>query len=295
MRVLVLGGSGMIGHRMWLACREHFDTFVVLRRTLANQPGADLFDPARVIEGVDLTDDGALGRALLRARPDVVVNAVGLIKQHRGAGEGEAAIALNAALPHRLAGFCRSAGCRLIHLSTDCVFSGQQGNYAETDLPDPPDLYGRSKLAGEVAGPAILTIRKSAVGRELAGHYGLLEWLLAQSEGPVRGFTRAVFSGLTTGELAETVVRLIADHPDLEGVRHVAAPAIAKYDLLLLVKEAFGLPTRIDPDDAVRLDRSLDDARFRSETGIPKPTWAAMVAALAADPLPYDAVRNGGR
>src|SRR6185369_12309168 len=180
--------------------------------------------PARVLQAVDLTDDASIGAALLPARPDAVVNAAGLVKQRPTGQDVVAAITVNALLPHRLAALCAAGGIRLVHLSTDCVFSGRHGKYREDDPADPVDTYGRSKLLGEVAGPGQLTIRKSVVGRELSGRSGLLEWLLASRGGRVRGFTRAVFSGLTTAELATTIARVLEEHPSLEGVWHVAGP-----------------------------------------------------------------------
>ena len=292
MRVLILGGSGMIGHRLWLACRERFDTVVALHGSMVGQPWAGLFDPARVLEGVDLTDDAAIGATLLPTRPDTVINAAGLVKQRPGGQEALAAITLNALLPHRLAVLCAAGGIRLIHLSTDCVFSGRQGKYREDDPADPSDTYGRSKLLGEVAGPGQLTVRMSAIGRELRGRSGLLEWLLANRGGRVRGFTRAVFSGLTTAELATTIASVLEHQPSLEGVWHVAAPAISKHDLLVSLRDALDIPLEIEPDEATVIDRSLDDARFRKTTGLSRPTWESMISALATDPLQYDALRG---
>jgi dTDP-4-dehydrorhamnose reductase len=292
MRVLILGGSGMLGHRLWLACRERFETLVTLHDTRAARPWAPLFEAGRTLEGIDLADDAALTTTLRRARPDVVVNAAGLVKQRPDGQTPLAAITLNALLPHRLAARCTAGGIRLVHLSTDCVFSGRRGRYREDHVPDPVDTYGRSKLLGEVTGPGQLTVRKSAVGRELAGRSGLLEWFLGERGGRVRGFTRAVFSGLTTAEVATTVAVVIESHPLLEGLWHVAGPAISKHDLLVALREALALPVDIQPDDTTTVDRSLDDGRFREATGIPRPSWPDMIGALVADPLPYDAWRR---
>ena len=291
-RVLILGGSGMVGHRLWLECRQRFDTFVTLRGPLRSYPGALLFEPHRVVDGADLTDDATLHSALRRVEPDVVVNAAGLVKQRPSGQEPLAAIAVNALLPHRLAALCAPEGTRLVQLSTDCVFSGRCGNYSETDLPDPVDIYGRSKLLGEVAGPRQLTVRHSVIGRELSGRSGLLEWFLANRGGRVRGFTRAVFSGLTTLELAKTIVRILEEQPSLEGVWHVAGPAISKHDLLVSLRGAFGIPVEIEPDETTVVDRSLNDLPFRAATGFRRPTWDEMISALVADRFPYDVLRG---
>jgi dTDP-4-dehydrorhamnose reductase len=282
----------MIGHRLWLACRGRFDTVVALHGALDGQPWSSLFAAGRALEGVDLADEHALESVFRRARPDAVVNAAGLVKQRPHGQDAIAAIALNALLPQRLAALCVSGGIRLIHLSTDCVFSGRQGCYRESDLADPLDVYGRSKLLGEVAGSGQLTIRKSAIGRELNGRLGLLEWFLANRDQRVRGFTRALFTGLTTAALAETIVSILAEQPSLDGLWHVAAPPISKYDLLIALRDALSINVEIEPDETTVVDRSLDDSRFRFETGIPKPSWEEMIAAFAADPLPYEALRG---
>jgi dTDP-4-dehydrorhamnose reductase len=291
-RVLILGGSGMIGHRLWLACRDRFDTTVTLRGPLSGQPWAALFDPQRVVEGVDLTDDAALAALLRHTRPHAVVNAAGLVKQRPTGQDAIAAITANALLPHRLAALCLQGGIRLLHLSTDCVFSGHAGAYRESDTADPVDTYGRTKLLGEVTGPGQLTIRKSAIGRELSGQRGLLEWFLANRGGHVRGFTSAIFSGLTTAAIAATIVAILDEHSSLEGLWHVAGPAISKFDLLAALRDGLGVSVAITPDDTTAIDRSLDDHRFRAATGIIRPSWESMIAALAADPLRYDTVRG---
>ena len=292
MRVLILGGSGMIGHRLWLACRERFETTVVLRGALAGQSWASFFDPRCIVEGIDLADDEKMQAMLRHARPDAVVNAAGLVKQRPTGQDAIAAITLNALLPHRLAQVCQRGGIRLIHLSTDCVFSGRDGGYRESDAPDPVDTYGRAKLLGEVTGPGQLTIRKSAIGRELTAQRGLLEWFLANSNGRVHGYSRAIFSGLTTTALAATIAVVLEQHPSLEGLWHVAGPAISKYDLLLALRDGLGVTVEIEPDNTAVIDRSLDDSHFRAVTGIPQPSWESMIAALAADPLRYDTLRG---
>lgn len=292
MRMLIPGASGMLGHRLWLALRDDHDAVAVMRQDPAAHPWGALFDPARTVSGVDLLDDAALDDLFLQVRPEAVINAAGLIKQRPDGQDPLAAIAVNAALPHRLAARCRASGARLIHVSTDCVFSGRRGMYAESDIPDPPDIYGRGKLLGEVSGPGMLTLRTSIIGRELSGGLGLLEWFLAQRGGRVQGFRKARFSGVTTIELAETIRTLLETRPDLDGLWHVAGDPVDKLSLLEMTCEAFAAPVGIEAADGPAIDRSLDDARFRAETGIPKPNWPAMLARAAADPVPYDVIRG---
>ena len=288
MRALVLGAGGMLGHRVWRELTQHMDAYAGLHRMYGDVAPLRWFDRASVIEGVDASLDADLHRAFSVAMPDVVINAVGIVKQRNDAADAAQAIAINALLPHRLAARCAEAGARLIHVSTDCVFSGARGNYTEQDAPDAQDMYGRSKLLGEVDQPNCLTIRTSMVGREIGSSRGLFEWFLSHRGETVPGFTRARFSGLTTAELARVIRLVIAEHGDLRGVWHVAGEQISKFDLLSIVNDQLGLGTTLVADDSFVCDRTLDATRFMNATGYRPPTWAAMVAELAADPTPYD-------
>jgi dTDP-4-dehydrorhamnose reductase len=278
----------MLGRRVWSELHDHMDTFAALRRSYNDVAALRWFDRDSVIERVDASVDADLGRAFAIATPDVVINAVGIVKQRDDAADTLQTVAINALLPHKLAARCADAGARLIHISTDCVFSGTRGSYTERDTPDASDLYGRSKLLGEVDQPNCLTIRTSMVGREIGSARGLIEWFLSQRAQTVRGFTRARFSGLSTAELARVIRLVIQEHAGLRGVWHVAGEQISKFDLLSIVNEQFGLETTIVADDSFVCDRTLDATRFMNATGYRPPTWPAMVAEMAADPTPYD-------
>jgi dTDP-4-dehydrorhamnose reductase len=238
-------------------------------------------------------DIGTVRRVLDERRPDVAENCVGVVKQLAEAKDPVTSISVNALFPHLLARECRGRGIRLIHVSTDCVFSGKQGRYKESDSSDASDLYGRTKFLGEVPGPGCLTLRTSIIGRELHGSHGLIEWFLSQQGKSVRGFRRAIFSGLTTRELSRVICRVIESHPDLEGLYHVAAEPISKFDLLHLVRDAYGLDITIEPDDSFACDRSLDGTRFRKAAGYVAPPWSEVIAAMHEDPTPYDKLRSG--
>jgi len=289
MRALVLGGAGMLGHRLWRTLDHDMDAFATVRGSADDYAPLRWFDARRVIGHVDVLSDADLDRAMSVARPDVVVNAVGIVKQRRDAGSAATTIAVNALLPHRLADRCAAAGARLIQISTDCVFSGTKGFYIEGDVPDATDLYGRSKLLGEIDREGCLTLRTSMVGREIRTSRGLFEWFLSHRGETVPGFTRARFSGLTTLELSRVISEIIRGHLDLQGVWHVAGDPISKFDLLTILNDAFDAGSTLRPDDAFSCDRTLDASRFANATGYRPPTWAAMVAELAADPTPYDA------
>jgi dTDP-4-dehydrorhamnose reductase len=291
-KVLVLGGNGMLGHKLWQVFRERFEAHVTVRRRLTPAWEEVVFDPTRVIEGVSAEDLGSVRQALEAVRPDAVVNCIGIVKQAAAAKDPIPSITVNSLFPHQLAELCRSEGTRFVHVSTDCVFSGRRGRYTEDDVPDPLDLYGRSKLLGEAGGPGSLTIRTSIIGRELESSNGLVEWFLAQDGGTVSGYKRAIFSGLTTAALADQLAHVLEKHQELDGIRHIAAESIGKYDLLCLLKRAYDLDVEVNPDDAVVIDRSLDAGLFEGETGLVAPEWADMIEAMARDETPYSELRR---
>ncbi len=290
-RVLVLGGTGMLGHVLWRTCAERFDAYAAIRADEVPGPAAALLDPERAVTGVRLEEPRSVARALDESGADAVVNCIGVVKQ--AVDDPAVTIRANALFPHQLALACRERGARLVHVSTDCVFSGRKGGYAEADLPDPGDLYGRSKLLGEVTTPGALTIRTSMIGREIATNHGLLEWFLAQAGCTVRGFTRAVFSGPTTPVLSRAIADVLERDVSLEGLRHLSAAPIAKHELLLLLRDAFEVDVEIEPDDRVVIDRSLDSTAFRGATGWSAPSWEEMVGELAATDEPNANVRRG--
>jgi len=275
--VLVLGASGMLGN----ACLRLFAQShgVVAWGTTRGSAGLRALPPAlhaHIVTGVDVDNVDSIARVLGQTRPDVVINCVGLVKQLTVADDPLQAIPINALLPHRLARLCQVAGARLVHVSTDCVFAGTRGGYREDDPADAQDLYGRSKLLGEVDYPNAVTLRTSIIGHELGEAHGLVGWFLSQA-GTVRGFTRAVFSGLPTVELARVVRDHVLPAPQLRGLYHVSAAPISKHDLLRLVAEVYGKATTIVPDDKLVIDRSLDSTRFRQATGYAPPAWPDLV------------------
>jgi dTDP-4-dehydrorhamnose reductase len=288
MRVLILGAGGMLGHKVWEVLRDRFDCRAAMRTRL---PLA-LFDDERVIDGFDATNVDAVARLIAKVEPDVVVNCIGVVKQLAAAHDPIASITLNSLFPHIVARACAEGGARLIHVSTDCVFAGTRGHYSEDDVPDAADLYGRSKLLGEVTDDDALTIRTSIIGRELRTSNGLVEWFLSNRGGSVRGFTNAIFSGVTTATLARILAGVIEQHPGIHGLYHVAGAAISKYDLLMMLNAATGAGVMIAPDDSFVIDRSLDATRFQTATGLQPPEWPEMIAALAAESPRYEVWRT---
>ena len=270
----------MLGHVLWRECRERLETYATVR----GEVGSGVPDPDSVVPGVRAEEPETFERALAETHPDVVVNCIGIVKQADAVADPVTTVRVNSLFPHELAALCVRRNVRLIHLSTDCVFSGRRGSYTEGDEPDPVDFYGRSKLLGEPSGHGVLTLRTSMIGWELGGRrQGLLEWFVAQRGSTVSGYTRAVFSGPTSPVLAGLIAELAERHPELEGMRHVGAGPIAKYDLLLALRKALALDVEIVPDDGVVIDRSLDSSEFRDTTGWRPPPWDEMVAELAAE------------
>lgn len=292
MNVLIIGGSGMLGHKLWQTLGRRFDTWATLRSNQFDLGKYQIFRRDRCITSVDIGDSLAVLNAMALVRPDVVVNCVGVVKQLAAAKDPLPSIAINALFPHQLAAMCAATGARLIHVSTDCVFVGDEGLYVETDTADANDLYGRTKYLGEVGGTRQLTLRTSIIGRELVGATGLVEWFLSNRGGKVRGFQRAIYSGLTTLALAGLIGNLIEKHAELSGVYHVSTVPIDKFALLQLIKEAYGADVEIERDTDFVIDRSLDSTRFRTETGWRPPDWADMIHEMAQDSTPYDSWRD---
>lgn len=231
---------------------------------------------AGFVSGVDVESLDSLTRMFATVQPDVVINCIGIVKQLADANDPLIALPINALLPHRLARLAQVAGARLVHMSTDCVFSGTKGNYVESDLPDAYDLYGRSKLLGEVDYPNAVTLRTSIIGHELTGNRSLIDWFLSQTT-EVQGYKNAIFSGLPTVEIARIIHDHVIPNPDLHGLYHVSAEPINKFDLLSLVSKEYGKKIEIRQKDDFVIDRSLNSGRFRSATGFKPQPWVELI------------------
>jgi dTDP-4-dehydrorhamnose reductase len=290
--LLVLGGSGMLGHKLCQAASDRMEIAATVRETRPAAEALGLPKQVRMIGGVDAADLASVERAVASAQPDVVVNCIGIVKQSPLAQDPIASIAVNALFPHQLARIGRESGARLIHLSTDCVFSGRKGHYVEGDPSDAEDLYGRSKLLGEVDESHAMTLRTSMIGRELRGANGLVEWFLSQKGTSVRGFRRSIFSGFTTTALSRIILDVVTSHPEMTGVWHVAAEPISKHELLSMINDVYDLGIAIEADDSVVCDRSLDGSQFAARTGFAALSWRTMIEEMAEDPTPYEQLRR---
>jgi len=288
MRILVFGAGGMLGHKVIQTFSPDCDVWGSVRGGFENISRYGFLDGSRCIQSIDVTEEPSIRRAVNAAEPDVVINAVGIVKQQPLAKNVIATLTVNSIFPHRLSQLSKEFGFRLITISTDCVFDGRKGAYTESDTPNATDLYGKSKNLGEVVDGRALTLRTSIVGRELAGSQGLVEWFLSNKGNAVNGFQKAIYSGFPTTELADIIKNLVFEFPDLNGLYHVSSDPINKYDLLKLINKYFGSNITVEPSDELQIDRSLDSTRFRDATGFVPKTWEEMIEQMAADPTSYD-------
>ena len=281
MRILILGATGMLGHVLFRELRkEGYDVYGTVR----SLDGLDQFfspeELARIRPGVDAADLDTVIRALAAIEPDLIVNCIGIVKQLPIARDPLISITINAQLPHRLSMISKASKCRLVQISTDCVFNGNRGNYTEADSSNAEDLYGRTKYLGEVSYPHCITLRTSIIGHEIKGSRSLLDWFLSQS-GSVNGFAGVIYSGMTTLEMVNILKSHIFPNPALSGVYHISSDAISKFELLQLCRTAYQHDIEIHREEETKLDRSLDSSRFRADTGYRPPSWPATINQLA--------------
>lgn len=263
---------------------------------LSNSDGLKVYGTVRSVEGlekyfpstdklllnVDIKEFQTLEDTIKQVKPDVVINCIGLIKQHDVSKQHVEAVKVNALLPHKIAQVCSSINARLIHFSTDCVFDGKAGNYVEADLPTATDLYGKSKCLGEVDYGSHITLRTSIIGHELKSSVSLVDWFLSQ-EGTVKGFSKAVFSGLPTAYVAKVLKEDVLPNTSLSGLYHLSVDPIDKYSLISKISEVYCKDIEIEKFDDFVIDRSLNSAKFREETGFVPPTWDDLIEFMHED------------
>jgi dTDP-4-dehydrorhamnose reductase len=296
MRILILGGDGMLGHKVFQRLQTRLETYVTFRDTDGSWTQYPLYaktDRIYTFGGIDALDIGSLQKLMKQVKPAGVINCIGIVKQRDEAKAAIPSIQVNALFPHQLADLCAQTGARLIHLSTDCVFSGRKGDYSESDLPDPKDLYGRSKLLGELDRQGSLTLRTSIIGWELKNHASLLGWFAAQRGSTIKGYRHAIYTGLATTTLADLIGYLLESKQDLSGLYQVASSPVTKYDLLQRLRDALNWKDiAIEPEDAFSCDRSLNGTRFSEDTGWKAPPWDMMIETLASEWPTYEQWRR---
>lgn len=292
MKLLILGASGMQGHKLFQMLGSVYpETYGTIPCSVLAEPlnRISFFQTDKVIPDVNPMDFQCLENIIKQVSPDYVINCLRVATHGSEVAPPVLSITVNSLLPHRLAEMTAAQGARLIHFSSDCVFSGKKGSYTEGDTPDATHTYGQTRLLGDVQAGNTLVLRSSVIGRELTGHSSLLDWFLMQKGKEIKGFTRAIYSGLSSIETARVVQIILEKAPLLTGLYHVASEPINKYDLLKLAQDAFRVDVKIHKADGVSVDRSLNAEKFRTATGYIAPSWAAMMNELAADSPQYDA------
>jgi len=277
-RIVVLGANGMLGNAIlrFFENKSDYEVYGTVRNWSSVRELQNLAIKARIESGVDVESLDSLTKMFVNIQPDIVINCIGIVKQLAEGNDPMIAVPINALLPHRLARLAQLTNARLIHFSTDCVFSGSRGNYVENDMPDAYDLYGRSKLLGEVDYPNAITLRTSIIGHELIGNRSLIDWFLSQT-GEVQGYKNAIFSGLPTVEIARIIHEHVIPNKDLHGIYHVSAEPINKYNLLSLVSKEYSKDIVIRQNNDFVIDRSLNSNRFRSLTNFYPEPWTELI------------------
>ena len=280
-RILILGGTGMLGHILCERLSRRFsNAYTTIRRGIEDYGDYRLFRSDRIIDHIDVMDFRILEDTVRDIKPDVILNCIGITKRREDPKNSIPSIVLNALFPHKLAKLAADLKANLIHFSTDCVFDGSTGHYSDDTPPNATDLYGRTKALGEVTGNNVLTLRSSFIGKEMREGTELLEWFLSQKN-VVRGFKNAIYTGLTTLELCRVIEKLLLDYPAASGLYNVSSEPINKFDLLRLIGEKMNRDTVIIPDESFHCDRSLDSGRFRKDFNYAPPTWITMVEELS--------------
>lgn len=288
--VLILGINGMLGHKLFMHLTkcEGLRVYGTARSREGCTKMLSSYPDQNVFFGIDAHCSDSISSLIASIKPDWVINCIGIIKQSSLGNNHVENIYINALFPHKLAQICEDNRIRLLHISTDCVFSGKVGSYTENDISDAVDLYGRCKSLGEVSYPHCLTLRTSIIGHELCSRLGLIEWFLAQHDA-IYGYTRHIFSGLPTIVLAQVIDVFILPQSNLSGIYNLSSQPISKYDLLKLVAQQYGKDIDIIPYADTICDRSLDSTRLRSLLSYSLPSWPEMIEQMYQDYLtsPY--------
>jgi dTDP-4-dehydrorhamnose reductase len=257
-KVLILGATGLIGHQVYLRLNANMNFLV---SSFAHH--RKISDDTVLL---DARDEHFLEKVIVETNPDIIVNCMGVLIAEANR-DPENAIFLNAYIPHHLKSIANTLDAKLIHISTDCVFSGKKGSYIENDIRDADDIYGRTKAIGEVTESPHVTLRTSVVGPEIKEGEELFHWFMSQ-EGSIEGFTKSYWSGVTTLELAKAVEWVI--EKDIQGLYHITnGIPINKYELLMLFKQYTNKKIEIESVKGKVSDKSFLDTRKEIDYTIP--------------------------
>ena len=291
MRICILGAGGMLGHMLVRVLSDDHDVYGTSKQEWSETAGlARFLEKKQWIGGIDAKDIKTVNSCFAEHQFDVAINCIGVVKQRVHRTTDDEMVEINARFPQKLSDICAAFSTRLIHISTDCVFSGNKGDYVETDKPDPVDIYGSSKLAGEIVDAHNLTIRTSHVGRELTNFTSLFEWILKNRGKQVVGYSNAIYSGLTTCSLAVVINSLLTTGSNIGGLVHVASNPLSKYQLITELNNRLGLGIDIKMDESVVINRSLRTSDQLKQFKIEIPSWDQMLDNFCKDQATYDFV-----
>lgn len=277
----------MLGHKLIQKWQNKFDVWSTIRSDFQAYESFGFLKREKIFENINVEEINSVENVIKQLQPEVIINAVGLIKQLPTSKDVIKTLSINSIFPHQLAGLAGKYRARLLNISTDCVFSGKKGSYTESDIPDADDLYGKSKQLGETLEDNCLTLRTSIIGRELKTSHSMVEWFLSNRGKKVKGFVNAIYTGFPTVVLAGMLSDIIENYPNLSGLYHVSSEPINKFDLLHFINKAYDARIEIEPFEDFEIDRSLDSTKFRAATGFKPPEWGRMIDWMAQDNALY--------
>jgi dTDP-4-dehydrorhamnose reductase len=286
MKVLILGSAGMLGHKLYQVLSRTYEVSGTIKSDFDSISRFGFFRKPDIYTKVNAEQITSVEKAITTNKPDVIINCIGVIKPLSNSRDRLSSIWVNALFPHQVYQICSKSDIRLIHISTDCVFSGKKGNYKETDASDAEDIYGKTKFLGELSGTKRLTIRTSLIGQELATSNNLIEWFLSNRGKTIKGYSNAVFNGFTTICFAGIISKIIAER-DLDGIYNIGSEPISKYKLLTLIRDKMKLKIEIEEYPDFACNRSLDSSSFRTKTGFTSKSWEEMIDEFVDDAQQY--------
>ena len=282
MKILILGSNGLLGNTItkYFLQKEDIQTYASIRDYSKLELFNNKYHKNFLIIN-DVLDFGETKKTLKKIKPDILINCLGITNKENllKPSQIENCISINSLFPHMLQRICSELGTRIIHFSSDCIFSGRKGFYSENDIPDPPNIYGKSKLLGELNYENTLTIRKSVIGHELVSKKGLLEWFLAQKDF-VHGYKNVIFSGLTVLELARVIDNYVLPRRDLKGILNLAGESISKFDLLKIIADIYKKSAQIIPNEKIQINRTLNGSQFNNLTGYKMKSWPSLIKSM---------------
>ena len=276
-RILILGSTGLLGSTILKYFSEHtkLKCFGIVRKN-SDKKKLEFIKKIKLFK-VDYENKNHVSKVFAKVKPHLIINCIGVVKQIVKDNKISEIIKVNSYLPHHLSELAnKHKKVRFIHFSTDCVFSGLEGNYKENDFTDANDIYGKSKILGELSISNFLTLRTSIIGHELKTNYSLLDWFLAQKT-VVKGYKNAVFSGLTALEISKVLNKYVIPNKNLRGVYHLSGKSINKYDLLEIIKRVYKKDIKIMIDKKTKINRSLNSNLFQKVTGYKPKDWTKLI------------------